>query len=184
MSDPTVDRGAIVPDTKDWTWVLQRPCQECGFDPSAVARDELSVRIAGLGPQWRDALASVEDPRARPRPDVWSPLEYACHVRDVLALATYRTGLMRSEEDPLFANWDQDATAVEDDYAAQDPAEVLEVLAARADEYARAVAAVPDDAWTRTGRRSDGASFTLESFTRYLLHDPVHHLVDVTGVRL
>ena len=23
---------AITPDTKDWTWVLQRPCPECGFD--------------------------------------------------------------------------------------------------------------------------------------------------------
>jgi hypothetical protein len=22
----------IVPDTKDWTWVLRRPCPECGFD--------------------------------------------------------------------------------------------------------------------------------------------------------
>ena len=23
---------AITPDTKDWTWVLQRPCPECGFN--------------------------------------------------------------------------------------------------------------------------------------------------------
>ena len=27
----------IVPDDKDWTWVLQRPCPECGFDASALA---------------------------------------------------------------------------------------------------------------------------------------------------
>ena len=22
----------IVPDDKNWTWVLERPCPECGFD--------------------------------------------------------------------------------------------------------------------------------------------------------
>lgn len=29
---------AIVPDTKDWTWVLERACPECGFDASSFAR--------------------------------------------------------------------------------------------------------------------------------------------------
>ena len=41
------------------------------------------------------------------------------------------------------------------------------------------VAAVRDDQWSRTGRRSDGAVFTVESFGRYLVHDPVHHVWDV-----
>jgi len=31
----------------------------------------------------------------------------------------------------------------------------------------------------RTGVRSDGAVFTIESFARYFLHDPLHHLWDV-----
>jgi hypothetical protein len=31
----------------------------------------------------------------------------------------------------------------------------------------------------RTGDRSDGSSFTVESFARYFLHDPVHHVADV-----
>ena len=44
-------------------------------------------------------------------------------------------------------------------------------------------AAVSGDQWRRPGRRSDGAVFTVESFGRYLVHDPVHHLYDVTGVR-
>ena len=33
--------------------------------------------------------------------------------------------------------------------------------------------------WSRTGRRSDGAAFTVSSFARYFLHDLVHHLHDV-----
>ena len=34
---------AIVPDTKDWTWVLERPCDECGFDARSAER--LYVRV-------------------------------------------------------------------------------------------------------------------------------------------
>jgi hypothetical protein len=33
--------------------------------------------------------------------------------------------------------------------------------------------------WGRTGTRSDGARFTVESFARYLIHDTMHHLHDV-----
>ena len=38
---------------------------------------------------------------------------------------------------------------------------------------------VTDDDRGRTGDRSDGSSFTVDTFARYFLHDPVHHLVDV-----
>jgi len=41
---------------------------------------------------------------------------------------------------------------------------------------------VSGDQWQRTGFRSDGAWFTVESFARYFIHDLVHHLYDVTGV--
>jgi hypothetical protein len=42
---------------------------------------------------------------------------------------------------------------------------------------------VTEDQWQRPGRRSDGARFTVETFARYFIHDPVHHLYDVTGHR-
>jgi hypothetical protein len=42
---------------------------------------------------------------------------------------------------------------------------------------------VTGDQWQRTGNRSDGARFTVETFARYFAHDPVHHLYDVTGRR-
>lgn len=40
---------------------------------------------------------------------------------------------------------------------------------------------VTGDAWERTGSRSDGARFTIDSFARYLVHDPIHHLHDVAA---
>jgi hypothetical protein len=131
---------------------------------------------------WREALAAGDVTR-RPRPDKWSPLEYGCHVRDVFRLYDYRLGLMLAEDDPLFPNWDQDETAVRDRYGEQDPADVARQLAEAAGALADRFAAVSDDQWPRPGRRSDGAAFTVVTFGRYFIHDPVHHLYDVTGVR-
>ena len=122
----------------------------------------------------------------RPRPDVWSPLEYACHVRDVFRIFRERLALMVASEAPdgaQFANWDQDATAVEQRYGEQDPTVVREELTEAAQTLAANFASVSGDQWTRRGRRSDGAAFTIESFARYLIHDPVHHLYDVAGRR-
>ena len=171
------------PDSKDWTWVLDEQCPECGFDTRAPGRGALAGLTEVVGQRWAEAMAMAPDPTRRPSPAVWSPLEYACHVRDVLDLACVRVGLMRTEDGPRFANWDQDATALEEDYASQDPQAVTAELLDATDRFAAVVAGVPDDDWTRTGLRSDGAAFTVESFVRYLLHDPVHHLTDVTGER-
>ena len=171
----------IPPETKDWTWVLEERCPECGFACAEPDRADLPALAASVGERWTRAFTSDPGVTVRPSAQVWSPLEYACHVRDVLALARYRTQLMLDEDDPLFANWDQDATAVEDEYGSQDPEVVRDALGANAAAYAADLAAVPADAWDRRGRRSDGASFTIDSFTRYLLHDPIHHLTDITG---
>ena len=51
-------------------------------------------------------------------------------MRDVFRLFDARLGLMLDEDDPLFANWDQDETAVAERYGDQDPAVVAAELAA------------------------------------------------------
>ena len=87
---------------------------------------------------------------------------------------------MLAEDDPAFENWDQDATAVEQAYDLQDPGEVGTTLVERAAEVAAVYSAVADDQWQRTGRRSDGSVFTVETLGIYHLHDVVHHLWDIT----
>jgi len=172
---------SIAPDTKDWTWVLARPCPECGLDTRAIRPAEVPDLLRANASAWRDVLATHPDPRRRPRPDMWSPLEYACHVRDVCRLYDQRLHLMLTEDDPAYPNWDQDRTAVTDDYAGQDPATVATDLVAAAEVLAASLAAVSGAAWERTGTRSDGAHFTVATFARYFIHDPIHHLWDVTG---
>jgi nitrogen regulatory protein PII len=89
---------------------------------------------------------------------------------------------MLDASDPEFADWDQDATAVEDGYATQDPAMVSMELLSAAEDIATAFDAIADDDWQRTGRRGDGSVFTVETLGRYMVHDPEHHLYDVAGV--
>lgn len=169
----------IVPDTKNWTWVLEKPCAECGFTPEGLSFRDVSTRIRANAASWPAAL-SRPDVRERPDDETWSPLEYGAHVRDVFRIFDGRFRLMLTEDDPSFPNWDQDVTAVEDDYAGQDPQVVTEELLAAADVLAATLDAVPDDALGRTALRGDGSRFTVETLGLYLIHDPEHHLYDVT----
>ena len=168
----------IVPDTKDWTWVLERACAECGFDPAAQGMDELPGLLHDTAMTWSEVLVRG-DVGERPAPDVWSPLEYGCHVRDVHVLFAQRLRLMLEEDTPTFANWDQDATAVEQDYRSQDAAVVAVELVEAAGTVAGIYASATDVTKDRPGVRSNGDRFTVETLGTYHLHDVVHHLHDV-----
>jgi hypothetical protein len=173
-------RAPIEPDTKDWTWVLERRCDECGLDASVIDRHDLPHAFRNNARVW---LALLADPAAgeRSRPDRWSLLEYACHVHDVHQVFHERVSSMLAQDTPRFANWDQDASAIEHDYAGQLPSIVGPTLVASAYAVGDLYASVPATAWQRRGLRSDGSEFTIETLGRYHLHDVVHHLYDVRG---
>jgi len=171
---------AISPDTKDWTWVLERPCPECGFVAADVRFDDIPRLVRENAAAWAPVLERP-DVAVRPNAHTWSPLEYAAHVRDVFRIFDLRLRLMLTEDDPRFPDWDQDATAEAERYNEQDPSVVARELAEAASVVADAFAAVPEDHRRRTGRRSDGAAFTVTTMGQYFVHDPVHHLHDVTA---
>jgi hypothetical protein len=169
------------PDTKDWTWTLSRRCDECGLSAGEVGPDEVAERAFLAAEEWVQILRSSPAVTQRPEPAVWSPLEYGAHVRDVFMLFDSRLALMVSEDHPRFPNWDQNETAIRERYGEQDPevvAEELEAAALRMVERIRAL--TPADA-ERTGIRSNGDEFTVQTLLQYFLHDIIHHLWDVTG---
>jgi hypothetical protein len=170
----------IVPDEKDWTWVLTRPCPECSFDASTVTPSTVPGTIDSMLPRWR---AVLRRPNAAERPDdhTWSALEYACHVRDVFSLFDQRLNLMLDSDDARFDNWDQDKTAVDKDYANADTAVVSAELTAEGKQAAESFAAVREAEWGRKGLRSNGSEFTVLTLSQYFLHDVTHHLHDVDG---
>jgi hypothetical protein len=168
----------IVPDTKNWTWVVERPCAECGYDSTTIARAQVAPMIRANADAWARVLAGdASTVRRRPRPSHWSPLEYACHVRDVFRIYDHRLDRMLHEDDPTYLNWDQDATAIDDRYGEQDPSVVAGQLQAAAEELAARFDTVSGDEWQRTGNRSDGARFSIDTFARYLVHDVMHHII-------
>jgi uncharacterized damage-inducible protein DinB len=156
-------------------------CDECGYDYDVLPRDVLSQRIVDVADEVARALGALDDAAARRRPAerVWSPLEYACHVRDVHRLFAERLTLMLEQDDPQFANWDQDVTAIESRYAEQDPATVSVELVEAAADIAAIYAQVEGEQWQRPGRRSNGSVFTVETLGVYHLHDVHHHLHDI-----
>ena len=169
------------PDTKDWTWVLQRACPDCGFDAATLDRFRIGRAIDDNALLWEVVLAAP-DATVRPQPLVWSPLEYAAHVRDVHRVFRTRLRLMIEQDEPIFPDWDQDEAALADDYGAQDPATVAEELRAEADAVAATSDAVEDAQWERRGRRSNGSEFTFDTLGRDHVHDLVHHAHDVAHV--
>jgi hypothetical protein len=101
---------AIVPEDKDWTWVLTKPCPECGFHAGAIEGMDVAGMILNNASAWQTVLKRA-DVRVRSKPEVWSPLEYACHVRDVFDLFDMRLHLMLDQDAPKFPNWNQDVGA-------------------------------------------------------------------------
>lgn len=166
----------ITPDTKDWTWVLEKVCPECGVDIRIFPREEVGDMVRRNAAEW-PALLDHPDVRTRPSDDRWSALEYACHVRDVFRLYDERLRMMIEEDDPHYPNWDQDEASTL--YPEEDPKQVGDEILEAADYLASRLDAVEGSQWERTGNRSDGARFTVESFARYFIHDPIHHVHDV-----
>jgi hypothetical protein len=46
----------ITPEDKDWTWVLSRPCTECGFDASACTEGRIPGLLRENAVAWQEPL--------------------------------------------------------------------------------------------------------------------------------
>lgn len=169
------------PDTKDWTWTLRRRCPDCGLFGGQVPIDVIADRAEAAAAEWVQILTASPGVGIRPRPDVWSPLEYGAHVRDVYQLFDARLALMLVEDNPTFESWNQDEAAIAADYKSQDPDRVAAELQTAAEAFVARLRGLTEDQYERRGRRDDGAEFTVITFCQYFLHDVIHHLWDVTG---
>ena len=167
-------------DDKDWTWVLDRACPECEADVGRLSLAEVVALNRRCAATWAEVLrGDTVALRERPAADVWSPLEYGCHVRDVFRLFLTRLELMLDEDDPLFANWNPNDTAEAERYDLADPSHVADEVEAAGSAIADRFESLAPEQLGRVGRRSDGASFSVLTFARYEIHDPVHPLWDI-----
>ncbi len=159
--------------------MIARPCDECGFDARNYPKEIIAQSVREDSAIWDQVLVR-DDAARRPDDNTWSTLEYGCHVRDVYRVFDQRLELMLTGDDPVFANWDQDETAVAERYDLQDPATVARELRDAARRFTDRIDSVTSDQWNRPGTRSNGSRFTVETLGLYGLHDPFHHVWDVT----
>ncbi|MDQ3639939.1 MAG: DinB family protein [Actinomycetota bacterium] len=156
--------------------------------PSAATTTTRSVETASgsrYAPWARyQSPLEVQEPdrlRARPRPNVWSPLEYACHVRDVLKMQKERIQLALVEDEPAFAPMRREERVIEDRYNEQDPAEVAKELNDAASALAQTLETLDEEGWQRRGiyHWPTTQVRSVEWIGRHTLHEGRHHLWDI-----
>lgn len=157
-------------------------CDECGFtydlDEAPAAGAAIVAAASELATVLNQAGADV---RGRPRPDVWSPLEYTCHVRDVLLVQRERVLAARRTDRPSFEPMGRDERVDHDGYAEQDPAAVSRQLGDAALLFDDVLARLGPGDWDRTvmynfPRRSERS---LRWVAVHTVHEARHHLLDV-----
>ncbi len=157
-------------------------CEECGYDFTSLGRDEILAAIPELASEHGQLLRSVpaERLRAHTKPGSWSPLEYGCHVRDMLTAQRDRVLLAQAGQTPRFASMRRDERAVEEAYNEQDPFAVADEVAAVAGAVGQALTALDDAGWMRTGVYPwpEPEVRTVEWIGRRTVHELAHHLFD------
>ena len=166
-------------------------CDSCQFLYAEVEAQTLPARFAAFGPRYLARLLPPERPaawsallRTRPAVDVWSALEYACHVRDVFLVQRDRLYTALVEDTPVFAPMYREQRVTLARYNAQDPEEVAAQLATAARLIAQAFEGLDAGQLQRRCLYNfpAPAERPLLWVGQHAVHEGEHHLRDVERV--
>ena len=158
-------------------------CGECGFeydlDGAQSAGEQIVHGVSRFAVILRNA---VTDPRRRVRPEIWSRLEYGCHLRDVLLVQRERVLAARRVDRPSFEPMGRDERVEHDGYAQQDADDVARQLSDAAGLFANVLARLDGESWDRCVLYNYPTP--LERSLRWVAvhteHEVRHHLLDVS----
>jgi DinB family protein len=158
-------------------------CDECSFTYGELPRRELPEGLRSAAAGFQPLLGARDELlRRRRTPDEWSPLEYSCHVRDVLLMQRDRLFVALVEQEPSFKPMYRDQRIELDRYNEQDPAAVGGQIVMAASMFSHTLSLLSDDQWERSliygfpgPTRRD-----VDWVGHHTLHEVVHHLQDVT----
>lgn len=161
-------------------------CAECGFSYELVQPDAVPGRLRALRSGFSKELAGAGRVAVsrRPEPSVWSALEYACHVRDVLLVQRERMIVAQVENVPAVARMHRDERVSLAGYDAHPVSVVLDQLGMAAELCAVAFGALG------AGGRARRLVYPWPEATergvgwvgRHAVHEGEHHLMDVRRV--
>jgi hypothetical protein len=160
-------------------------CPECGFAYGASPRQELAATLRASADAYPARLtANADTVRRRGSPEQWSPLEYSCHVRDVLLMQRDRVYVALVEDEPSFKPMYRNERVVFDRYDIQTPDLVGEQVVMAADLLCRGLDGLDDAQWVRPLIYGfpDPARRDVEWVAHHTLHELVHHLADIDRI--
>lgn len=161
---------------------MNERCEEgCGFEWDAVDPDEIGRRITGRAAEISQLIVDNPSADARTTPEVWSPLEYAGHVRDVLLNLRDRLVVAINEDNPLCKGLYGTPRIELGLYQGDTPALVATELSTAAALFARTWDRIPSNLRIRTmvygyPRVADRSLIWVAA---QALHEVEHHLTDV-----
>ena len=162
--------------------VATEACTECGFVWADVPSAAVAERIRAATATLADLLVGRPDAAARrSAPDRWSPVEYGCHVRDVLLNLRDRIVLGAVEDTPVPHGMHGTPRVELGLYALDDAATTAADLRFAGGLFARTWSALPTDlvdrpivyGWPVVATRD------LRWVAAQALHECEHHLADV-----
>jgi hypothetical protein len=171
-----------------WQWhrIQTDACPQCGDHPGALPAPALGHLALERAARWREFLQQADDAHLRriPEPGVFSPLQYAAHVRDILRVYTDRI-LLGLEQDaptvPIF----QPPQEVWEEYNRSDVHELASDIEAQARRLEETGANMDVPAWSRIVVNDRGVygvyTFTLAGLACNAAHEAYHHLLDAQG---
>lgn len=161
--------------------VVERCEDGCEFEWSSVDSSEIAERIIKSSQEIADLMTKRTCAAVRLSPEVWSPLEYASHVRDVLFNIRDRLVVALNEENPLCKGLFGTPRIELGLYAGDTSDVVAQELKMAGSLFARTWDRIPDDLRDRTmvygyPRLADRS---LRWVAAQALHEVEHHLADV-----
>jgi len=157
-------------------------CDECEFAYDLTQASGSGAAIVEGAASIARALRDTSiDVKSRRDANTWSPLEYGCHLRDVLLVQRERVLMARREDCPSYPPMGRDERAEHDGYADQDPARVAEQLNDAALLFSNVLARLGSDDWQRTMiyNYPTPTERTMEWVALHTEHEIRHHLLDV-----
>jgi DinB superfamily len=160
-------------------------CDGCGYvyDLAPAGSAAAGAAIAAGADRVAALVVAAPAPADRRRPERWSPLEYGCHLRDMLLVQRERVLAARWRELPDAAPMGRDERVGFDGYAAQDPAAVARQLRDAATLFANVLDRLDAAAWERrlVYHYPARAERSLRWVAAHTLHEIVHHERDIAG---
>ena len=165
-------------------------CEQCGFSYDTGTLQGTVTLLVKQSADCSMALtkaAAGPDPnvvRLRPEPDVWSAIEYACHVRDVLEVQRFRIAQCLAEDRPVYAPMDRTGRVKQEKYENQDPMEVAAALVRFAREFGAAARVLQPQELGKLGLYNYPvrAPRTLSWIIRHTAHEIQHHRHDIVEI--